>query len=252
MAASFRTSSILLDPSGRLTELQMAVSIDHAKRQWVHRRCEHAESNILRHLRGVTPSHPFHDQVAAWLFALGVTTHVLLVAGLKNPTVRKRYVAVQELLADYGYLAFHEKLLDLLGCAGMTRQRGEHHLVALTKVFDQTKAAIRTPFFFASDISDSARPIAIDGSRELIERGTHREAIFRIVATYSRCQKVLVCDAPVEVQDRFSPGYRMLLSDLDVSSFADLEERRGRTVDFLPQLREVAEIIVAHNSGIED
>jgi hypothetical protein len=58
-------------------------------------------------------------------------------------------------------------------------------------VFDTAKAVIKTPFSFASDISDAAGPIAIDGSRELIERGLHREAVFWIVVTYSRCQKVL-------------------------------------------------------------
>ena len=36
------------------------------------------------------------------------------------------------------------------------------------------KAVVRTPYRFAADISDSARPVAIDGSRELIERGYHR------------------------------------------------------------------------------
>jgi hypothetical protein len=61
--------------------------------------------------------------VTAWLFATGVTTHVLLVAGLKNPTVRQRYVATRELLADYGRVDFYETLLELLGCAQMSRAR---------------------------------------------------------------------------------------------------------------------------------
>ena len=35
-------------------------------------------------------------------------------------------------------------------------------------------------------ITPAARPIAIDGSRELIEAGAHREAVFWIVATFAR------------------------------------------------------------------
>ena len=91
---------------------------DYAKRQRVYRRCEDARDKVLRHLRSLNESQPFHDQVTAWLFRTGVTTHVLLVAGRQNPTVRPRYEAVQDLLADYGRLDFYE---TLLGCAQMSR-----------------------------------------------------------------------------------------------------------------------------------
>ncbi|MBI3971586.1 MAG: hypothetical protein HY332_09890 [Chloroflexi bacterium] len=75
----------------------------------------------------------------------GVTTYVLLAAGLKNPTVRKRYVAARELLAEYGRLDFHEPFLALLGCAEMDRERVEHHLGAprLWKVAEEILAANR-------------------------------------------------------------------------------------------------------------
>lgn len=252
MAGSFRTPSIILDPSGQLTILQAAVSKDYAKRQWVYKRCEHARDKVLRNLQGLNVSEPFHDQVVPWLFATGVTTHVLLVAGLKNPTVRRRYVAAQELLTEYGHMDFYETLLEMLGCAQMSRVRVEHHLAALTDVFDVAKAVIKTPFFFASDISDIGRPIAIDGSWELIEHGYHREAIFWMVATYSRCQKVLYYDAPVEMQERFSPGYRQLLGDLGITSFADLQQRREQVKGLLPRVWEVTEAIMAANPGIED
>jgi hypothetical protein len=252
LAGSFRIPNIILDPSGQLTKLQAAVFKDYAKRQWVYKRCEDARNKILERLRGLNESEPFHDQVLAWLFPTGVTTHVLLVAGLKNPTVRQRYVAVRELLAYYDRLDFYMTLLEMLGCARMSRGRVEHHLAALTEVFDIAKAVVKTPFFFTSDISDIARPIAIDGSRELIERGYHREAIFWIVATYSRCQKVLYYDAPVEMQDRFSSGYRQLLGDLGITSFADLQQRNEQVKEFRPRVWEVAEAIMAANPEIED
>ena len=66
----------------------------------------------------------------------------------------------------------------MLGCAQMNAVRAEQHLAALSEAFDAAKALIVTPFFFAADISDIARPIAIDGSRELIARGEHREGHF--------------------------------------------------------------------------
>jgi hypothetical protein len=252
MAGSFRSPSIISDPSGQLTQIHTVVSREFAKRHWVTRRCEGARDNALGFIQSVDPAKPFHAQVISWLFGAGVTTHVLLVAGLKNPTVRRRYAAARELLAEYGHLDFYGTLLELLGCAQMSRVRVEHHLAALTEVFDAAKAVIKTPFPFASDITDIARPIAIDGSRDLVERGLHREAVFWIVATYARCQNVLFHDAPVETQDRFTPGFRHLVADLGITSYADLPERCEQVRQHLPHVWEVAEAIMAANPEIED
>jgi hypothetical protein len=113
----------------------------------------------------------------------------------------------------------------------------------LSRVFDATSRVIKTPFFFASDLSDEARAIAIDGSQALIDAGLHREAIFWLVATYARCQKVLHHDAPVEVQERFQPGFRALLSDLGIQSADDLMIRGAQVEAFLPRLWEMTETI---------
>jgi hypothetical protein len=51
----------------------------------------------------------------------------------------------RELLANYGELDFYERLLDLLGCAQISRMRVVHHLATLTKVFDTAKTVIKTP-----------------------------------------------------------------------------------------------------------
>lgn len=251
LAGSLRSPTVIVDPSGRLTELQAAVARDFAKRHWVRRRCEHARERILSGFR-LNASDPFHDQVVAWLFPAGITTHVLLVAGLRNPTVRLRYLATRELLADYAYLDFYETLLDLLGCARLDRVRAEHHLATLGEAFDGAKAAIRTQFFFASDISDVGRPVAIDGSQALIARGYHREAMFWMAATYTRCVKVLHEDGTESARQRFDQGYRQLLADLGVATFDDLQRRRQQVESFVPAVWEVAEAIMGTNPGIDD
>jgi hypothetical protein len=250
-AGSFRSPNIILDPSGDLTRLQAAVSKGFAKRRWVLNRCEHARNHALRYVGMLRESDPLHDQVTAWSFAAGITTHVLLTAGLRNPTVRRRYGDVRELLTEYGRGDFYEPLLELQGCAQMSRARVEDHLSVLTEAFDAAKDVIKTPFSFAADISAAARPITIGGSRDLIERGLHREAVFWIIVTYSRCQKVFDHDAP-ELRDRFDPGYRELLADLGVRSFADLRQRTGQVEELLPQVWEVAQAIMAANPAIED
>lgn len=252
LAGSFHGPSVISDPTGQLTDLQTAVAANYAKRRWVRERCAHARNKVLRNLQSLNEADPFHDQVTAWLFGTGVTTHILLVAGLKNPTVRQRYVTTRDLLTEYGHLDYYGTLLEMLGCDSMSRGRVEHHLDALTEAFDAAKAVIKTPYFFAADISDLARPIAIDGSRELIERGYHREAIFWIVATASRCQKVLHHDAPPDLQERFNPPFRELLGDLGIASFADLLQRADQAQRSLPKISDLAEVIMVANPEIED
>jgi hypothetical protein len=224
----------------------------YTNRYWVQKRCEDAEKNVLRFLDSLNESAPFHQQVTSWLFAAGVTTHVLLVAGLKNPTVRRRYVAVKQLLAEYDLLPFHETLLEMLGCARMSRGQAEQHLAALSEAFDAAGAVMKTPYQFAADMREEGRPVAIDGSRELIESGSHREAVFWMVAVYSRCQQVLSQDASLQMQEEFSQGYRHLLRDLGIDSFADLRRRGADIEKQLPRVWEMAGIIMAANPEIEN
>ena len=149
------------------------------------------------------------------------------MAALRNPTVRTRYLAARETLADLG------------------------HIDAVAEAFDLASAVVRTPVFYATDISLAARPIAIDGGRELIDRGDHREAVFWIVATACRCQMILAADAPAEAA-RFAPAFRGLLADLGVTSVADLQRRRAETVALVPAVWSVAEAIMAANPAIVD
>lgn len=251
-AGAFRAPNVILDPSGQLTELQTAVSNEYANRAWVRKRCERARDHVLRYVGYMDATLPFHDAVAVWSFATGILTHVLLVAGLKNPTVRLRYPAVRELLADYGLSEFYQRLLEPLGCAHLTSDEVARHMPALADAFDAAAAALTTPIFFAGDISAASRHIAIDGSRELIERGDHRETIFWMLVTYARCQHVLDTDAPAADYERHDAGLRGLLNDLGIASFDDLVGRVAEVEALLPRVSEVAEDIIAANTEIED
>ena len=187
----------------------------------------------------------------AWLFPTGVTTHVLLTAGLRNPTVRLRYLAARRLLADYGRPGFHQELLALLGCAELPRERVERHLTAMTAAFDTAAVVSATSFPFSSDITPAARPVAVDGSRDLVERGHHREAVFWVAATYARCLTILASDAPAAAPGH-TPGFEELLGDLGITSPADLGRRAGDVRGFLPGLGRVAEAILAANPAARD
>jgi hypothetical protein len=250
LAGSLRQDTVIADPTGRLAVIHAETAEGWAKRVWVRRRCEDAERRITRGLHRLDLAQPPHDLLTGWLFPTGVTTMVLLTAALRNPTVRLRYVKCRALLAEYGHLASHEELLRLLGSEGLSRERVEEHLRAMTELFDATMPLARTPFFFSSDITSAARPIAVDSIRELVEQGLHREAVFWIAATYARCMKILHTDAP-HALPVLAPGFAALAADLGAGTTADVERRRSEVLGFLPRLRGLAEEIMEATPGIE-
>ncbi|MDK1474586.1 hypothetical protein QNO07_14345 [Streptomyces sp. 549] len=249
LAGSFRYPSALDDPTGELAALHAEVARRFAEREWVRRRCADARRRIVARLDAPTGPEPFHEQVTRWLFGTGVTTHVLLVAALRNPTVRLRYVRAREVLQVYGHTGLHRELLDLLGCADLSAGTVRRHLDTLADTFDATARVARTPFFFSGDLTTEARPVAVDGSRDLVEDGSHREAVFWIVATLARCHTALAADAP-SLHRTLLPDFHAVLADLGVTSVADLRTKAARTLDFLPRLDLVAEDIMDRHPGI--
>lgn len=250
LAAGLRVNTIIADPMGDLRILQQNVARHFSEEVWVRRRCQDARQSVENWLKRINGSEPWHDQVTAWLFGTGVTTHVLLVAALRNPTIRLRYLAAREVLEEYGRIALYPDLLQLLGCAELTADRVTNHLATLARTFDAAAAVAKSQFFFSSDITPAARSISIDGMRGLIRAGNHREAVFWIVATFARCHKILAADAPPSAQREFAPGFDDVLADLGIFSTDDLITRAESVMQFLPELSENAEGIIAANPGV--
>ncbi|MCM2410915.1 hypothetical protein [Streptomyces sp. RKAG290] len=250
LAGGFRSDTVIDDPTGRLRALHEDISRRFTDRAWVRRRCLDARRRVENRLAASDASAPFHEQVPAWMFPTGVTTHVLLVAALRNPTVRLRYPAARDVLTAYGQQELYPELLGLLGCAEVSARQVRHHVTELARTFDATVPVARTPFFFSSDLTGAARPIAVDGSIDLVERGDHREAVFWIIATLARCHTVLAVDAPGLHAERL-PAFEAAAADLlGISGAADLPARREEVIRFLPRLWAVTETVLAANPDI--
>ncbi|MFG3136267.1 hypothetical protein ACGFZA_08590 [Streptomyces sp. NPDC048211] len=250
LAGSFRTDTVIDDPTGALRTLHAAVAPRFAGRDAVRGRCLDARHRVESRLAALDTGAPFHEQVTAWMFPTGVTTHVPLVAALRNPTVRLRYLAARDVLDAYGQPELYRELLELLGCADVSPGVVRRHVGELTRTFDATVPVARTPFFFSSDLTAQARPIAVDGSRELLERGEHREAVFWVIATLARCHTVLAADAPALHAARL-PAFREAVADLTgIASPGDLTVRRAEVLRFLPRLWAATESVMAANPEI--
>jgi hypothetical protein len=252
LACHLARPSIISDPFGRLRLIQPIVAHEYAKRKWVIRRSEHARDWLLTSLTWLDGAEPLHDQVFAWLYATSLPSHIVLVADLQNPTTRKALVASQGVLARYGHLSLHQSLLGLLGSAMMSREKAEALLVSCADAFDTAKMFVTTPFFGDTSVTDMARPMAIDGARELITAGFHREAVFWVAVIHTWCQKALYNDAPDIVRARYVSSYEHLLAELGISGPADLKVRVEQLRTAVPEVLEVAETIIAMNPAIED
>lgn len=239
LAGGLRTDTVIADPTGELRPLQALVARHFADPAWVRRRCEEARARVERGLRTIDPAAPWPRQVMSWLFPTGVTTHVLLVAAQRNPTVRLRYLKARPLAGD-----LYPELLAQLGCADWTPARTRHHLDALATTFDSTVPVARTPFPYSSDITAAARPIAVDGGHALVDAGDHREAAFWIAVTFARCHTILEADAP-DLHRELAPAFDAVLADLGVTGSADLGKRAERTLDFLPRVWARAEDLMS-------
>ena len=253
LANGLRADTILVDPSGRLRAVQRYVTEHFAEEAWVRRRCQDVAGRIesgLDGLSGAELSAPWHDLVTWWLFPTGQTAHVLLVAALRNPTVRLRYLAAREVLDRYGRPDLYRDLIDLLGAGDLTAAQAERHVGALARTFDAAAVIAKTPFPFSSDITPAARATAIDASLALIRAGDQREAMFWIVATFARCHKILAADAPPALQREHAEAFHDAVRDIGIASTADLLARADAVRQYLPKLRACADEIVAANAGV--
>lgn len=251
LAGSFRKHGIITEKGRHLSTLQQQVAAQYAHIEWVRRRCEHARELALNSLEPPVENTPLHDQVTSWLFARGLMVHMLLVAGLKNPTVRKRYLEAKLLLEDYHLPEFYERLLESAGFAALTRKQVEHHLASLTAAFDDATTVISTPYRFAADISSTGRPVAIGGSYELTQAGYHREAMFWILATWCRCQHVLSQDASADARKQHDVGFMELLETLNIASFSERHQSNEVARSFIVEVEQVAAMIIAQNLEIQ-
>jgi hypothetical protein len=250
LSGSIRNGTIISDPTGRLYDLQAAVTEQYANPYWVNKRCENARHKVIQYLETSVTASLVHEEVTSWLFARGVMAHIILVAGLQNPTIRKRYVETKKILAKFEFLDFYEKLLELSSFNRITKRKALYYWRTLTEVYDTACSVSRSPYRFAGDISTFTRPIAIGGTKELIDSKLHREAMFWIVATYCRCGHIIYLDGSFRTQRRFSALFNQLLDELDILSAERREQRNKEVRNLLPETWKIAESIIAMNSAI--
>ncbi len=247
MTANYRVSCgfvqgrLLADPDGNLervkSELRAAFWTPEAVRDRIAQARAATEAGI-----GPSPaSSASLGWQAMWVFPAGLPTHIVLLGAGENPTVRRRYEKTRPILERAGRVDLHEALLSATGYADFTRSEVLAHWEATRTLFDLAArhSSSATPFF-ASDISAAARPISIDGARDSIERGFHRESLFWLVATQSRSLAILEEVAPDLISAAHRDAFGGLVERIGIATPADRAARGEAIIALLPELERVA------------
>lgn len=246
LAGSLRSSeSILFDPGGWLSELQQTIAIEFARPEWVRRRCGHAFGRVQEYLAPLETVETLEERMISWLFAAGVATHVILVAGLRNPTVRNRYAALRSLLDELGHQEMYAPLVDLLDPGQTSAEVVSTLIDHLEQLFDVAMQTRETWFYFSDDISPVGKVGAIDSARELVRTGNHREALFWIGVTAARCMTILRVDGSDSVRTRFDRYLVDLSRIFGVEHSDSVKERIDSMHAFIPVLEQEVETLIS-------
>jgi hypothetical protein len=225
LAGAFICDGLLSDPNGKIQVIRNAVAQDFANPEHVRHRCCKAKERALDFLGEFRRSSALNDRVTNLFFGAGACAHMILVADKANPTIRRRYVEVQSVLKNHKRLDFHEQLLTSLGSVNWSRQTAEGHLTDIAVSFDLACSVLRSPYQFASDMTIAARPIAVEGSAEMIAAGFHREAAFWLIAVLARCRAAIALDgSTVQLAEVDARLYRLLRS-LDIRDESEMAIR---------------------------
>jgi len=246
-AAHFTVPNILSDPTGELIKIQKTIAEQFARKKWVTKRIDGARGSVQWGLDGLQ-SGSFEDRMLALWFATGIAA-IPVQADLRHPTIRKGGIVFLEIMENIGRQDLHESLLKIYGSQSMTRRDVETHLEDLSNTFDRAVEIVRSPSM-GDYINLIARPVVIDGAREMVNDGFHREAMIWIGNMRTICQQTILQDAPDEEQKKYSEHYEKFLAELGLHSMDDFQKRAEGLTLLLEEMMQVAKKIVESNQKI--
>lgn len=238
------TTQILADPTGILTPHHQAVAADYPRRRWIQARCDTEKSwaeNALGNMRqAATPQ----DRMNAVRDFLSAMSGLMAVAQLKRPTTRRTLALLRELLEAQGRPDLNEMALTVMGSAQMSRADVEALLNQTMTSFDRAVEVIHTPIPYGFAIRDHLRPYYLDGTVEMIDEGSHREAMFW-VAIHDVVYLALHNDAPDAEKPVFAAQFLAMQSALGYTSDAVWAERVEIASRLAAEIYQIADALVA-------
>ncbi|TVR61444.1 MAG: hypothetical protein EA426_03350 [Spirochaetaceae bacterium] len=250
-ASQLQTPSVIYDPTGRLTAIQREVAKRFGEPRYVKARCAGIESSVQRGtLPGMVSSATLSERIVAFTFT-GLTIRELpLVAAGRPPTFRRSAMLFTDEMTARARGELAERMLEYIGSARMSRTDAEQLLTACTAAYDRALEVKRSPVPFGFKVCPASRQHMIDGSRELIDQGYPREAVWWIQAVHYAAHNVLERDAPDEWERVYREPYQRLLDALGIGSLEAVAAKVPLAEELLSRTMAVAEEIMETSADL--
>jgi hypothetical protein len=259
IAYHLTVDSILFDPTGWLAALREPVRRDYPRRYWVLARLAHER-------RGFAGAFDFLASVrATWgasgeVNILGYTTTFLAAALAMARLCPPRLgvgalIHLREHLAAVDQLDLHEEILAVLGVAEFSPARAAQVLAEGAAAFDLALTLRHRPHPFLPGehkLHPHLRPYVVDGSREMIAAGYHREALPWIAALSLATTDLILYAGTAEVRPTFAARRAALLRELGFDDERARAAKRGQMTRLGERVFALAEEIVAAHPAIVD
>jgi hypothetical protein len=256
IAFHLTVDSILYDPSGSLQALQEPVRRNYPRRRWVLARLEHERlgfAGALELLRSVSATWGASGEVNIFGYTTTFLAAALAVARLCPPRLGGgTLIHLREHLAAQDRLDLHEEILTLLGVASISPRQAMRVLEEGAEAFNLALELRQKPHPFVPGehkLFPHLRPYVIDGSRDMIEAGYHREAMPWIAALSLATTDLILYAGPEEVRAKFAARRAALLRELGFDHDAK-PARREQMRALSDRVFTLAEEIVATHPAI--
>ncbi|MBN9685552.1 MULTISPECIES: hypothetical protein [unclassified Corallococcus] len=254
-ADNVREGRILADPTGAFQTLHEQVAREFPRRTWVKARCDSHRRAVLGHLEqamqdagaGAIPRMllNFH---AAMVYLSGLVA----LSHLKPITVRQCYVLSGELLERQGHAALHEECLALLGCADLSRQDVEGYLADFMKAFDRAVEVKKGDVPYGFKLRAHLRGAYLEGTREMIDAGRHRESLFWFFGLYFLALMVIQNDAPEAEKAAFQARFHAFFGRLGFLPNSPWAARFQQAKAVFEKISRAADEAIAGNTFLPD
>lgn len=237
-------TQILADPTGLLEPMRVAVAADYKRRRWIEARCAVEKEWAEKALISMSQAATAQDRMNAVRDILSAFSGLLAVAQLKRPTTRRTLALLRELLEAQGRPDLNEAALTVMGSAHMSRTDVEALLDQTMTDFDRAVEVIKTPIPYGFAIRDHLRPYYVEGTREMIDEGSHREAMFW-VAIHDVVYLALHHDAPDDEKPIFAAHFQAMCTALGYTSDEVWAERVETATHLAAEIYGIADGLVA-------
>ncbi len=250
LAHNIAAGRTLADPTGMLKELHTVIASAFAEQRWVTARCEGEKKFVQIILSDLAQATMSPETFGRLLMTVSHLAKLILIADLKPPTNRRCLVLMREILRPFDRLDLHERALEVLGFARLSREEVQAYLHECATVFDRAVAVKRSATLRDYKLHDFVKPYFITGSQEMIDAGDYREAMIWICGGYAIALMTLFQDAPDAEKQQVLLQAGRLLHSLGLGTPAAFAERLRQLHTLRDDFFQLADTMVAQHPAI--